>query len=170
MFLFDLMKNSESENINFILARLVVKTYRIIQTLNGGFLRENGYNNFKIGHIGVMMHVTNEGITSVELSKIVGISKQAMSELIKELIKKNFLELKPNPNDQRSNLIHKTEEGIKFLTVLLNSRIFIDQEFSNILSQEKLILLKELLFEVVDHYDALSHPLTLNESIIKAKL
>lgn len=164
------MQSSDAENINFILARLVVKTYRIIQTLNGGFLRDNGYDNFKIGHIGVMMHVTNDGITAAELSKIVGISKQAMSELVKELINKKFLELKPNPNDQRSNLIHKTEEGIKFLSVLMRSRLFIDQEFSKILSEKKLMLLKELLFEVVDHYEAQSHPLTLNESIIKAKL
>ncbi len=164
------MQSSDAENINFILARLVVKTYRIIQTLNGGFLRDNGYDNFKIGHIGVMMHVTNDGITAAELSKIVGISKQAMSELVKELINKKFLELKPNPNDQRSNLIHKTEEGIEFLSVLMQSRLFIDQEFSKILSEKKLMLLKELLFEVVDHYEAQSHPLTLNESIIKAKL
>jgi DNA-binding MarR family transcriptional regulator len=164
------MQSSDAENINFILARLVVKTYRIIQTLNGGFLRDNGYDNFKIGHIGVMMHVTNDGITAAELSKIVGISKQAMSELVKELINKKFLELKPNPNDQRSNLIHKTEEGIEFLSVLMRSRLFIDQEFSKILSEKKLMLLKELLFEVVDHYEAQSHPLTLNESIIKAKL
>jgi DNA-binding MarR family transcriptional regulator len=164
------MKSSESQNINFFLSRLVVKTYRILQSLNGNFLRKNGYDNFKIGHIGVMMHVTNEGITAAELSKIIGISKQAMSELVKELIKKNFLELKPNPNDHRSNLIHKTEDGIKFLAVLMQSRIFIDQEFSNILTEEKLILLKELLFEVVDHYDTQSHPLSLNESIIKAKL
>jgi len=164
------MKISDPENINFILARLVVKTYRIIQTINGGFLGDNGYDNFKIGHIGIMMHVKNGGTTAAELSKIIGISKQAMSELIKELIKKNFLELRPNPTDQRSHLIHKTDEGIEFSAVLIKSRMFIDQEFSNILSEEKLILLKELLFELVDHYDAQSHPLTLNESIIKSKL
>ncbi|MHA8066850.1 MarR family winged helix-turn-helix transcriptional regulator [Aquirufa sp. ROCK2-A2] len=164
------MESSESENINFILARLVVKTYRIIQTLNGGFLRDNGYDNFKIGHIGVMMHVTTNGTTAAELCKIVGISKQAMSELIKELIKKNFLELKSNPKDLRSHLLHKTKQGDDFLEVLMLSRKFIDQEFSTILTEDKLILLKELLFEVVDHFDKHSNHITLNESIIKAKL
>jgi DNA-binding MarR family transcriptional regulator len=164
------MESLETENINFILARLVVKTYRIIQTLNGGFLRENGYDNFKIGHIGVMMHVKENGITAAELSKIIGISKQAMSELVKELIQKGFLVLEPNPNDHRSSLLHKTLEGLAFLNVLMLCRQHIDDEFAHILTAEKLTVLKSLLFEVVEHYESNSSNLMLSDSFAKTKL
>jgi DNA-binding MarR family transcriptional regulator len=52
--------------------------------MNASFLESLGYHQVKIGHIMLMMNLSEDGSTSMELARRVQISKQAMSKLVNE--------------------------------------------------------------------------------------
>ena len=77
---------------HLFLSRLLVRSYRIVKTMNASFLESLGHHQVKIGHIMLMMNLSDDGSTSMELARRVQISKQAMSKLVNELAQKGFLE------------------------------------------------------------------------------
>lgn len=159
------------ESPNFFISRLLVKSYRIIKTFNRDFLEARGYDQFKIGHIMVMMHLEDQGSLSIDLAKKAQISKQAMSSLVRELINHEFLCTQIHPLDKRSTLLKKTDKGIKFLDDLKSCRIATEDHVAQIIGINKLQLLKEILFEIVDDYEKNdSNILPINEMIAKTKI
>jgi DNA-binding MarR family transcriptional regulator len=149
------------------LSRLFVKSYRIIKAMNSSYLANLGYHNFKIGHIMVLMNLDPEGSKTVALAKKAKVSKQAMSKLIKELTAEGYLIAREHPHDHRASLLFSTEKGKLFIAALKESRETVDANFSEIIGQDRLGLLKEILTEIVDQYDG---QLPLNDSIISSKL
>ncbi len=149
------------------LSRLFVKSYRIIKAMNSGYLANLGYQNFKIGHIMVLMNLEPEGSMTVDLAKKAKVSKQAMSKLVKELTAEGYLIAREHPHDHRASLLFSTEKGEKFMGALKESRETVDANFSKVIGQERLHLLKEILTEIVDQYEG---QLPLNDSILSSKL
>ncbi len=159
------------ENSNHMfLSRLLVKSYRIVQSMNGTFLRSLGYENFKIGHIIVLMNLSEQGVTTTDLAKKAKVSKQAMSKLVNELIQEGYLISKTNHQDLRSTLLFCTEKGNHFLEDLMKSRAHIEQKFAVIIGEERLKQLNLALSEIVAHYDELENTDTINDKIAGTKI
>jgi len=152
----------------YILARLLVRSYRFIKHVNGEYLKSNGYEHIKIGHVMVMMNLKDYPIAVSELVKNLEMSKQAVSVLIKELVIKNFVQTTKHPTDSRAILITKTKEGVEFLAVLEQSRQNLDQEVSNMLGASRFSELRELLVDLVENFEKRWGKL--NDSIGKTKL
>lgn len=149
------------------LSRLFVKSYRIIKAMNSSYLANLGYHNFKIGHIMVLMNLEPNGSKTVDLAKKAKVSKQAMSKLVKELIAEGYLIAQEHPHDHRASLLFSTEKGKHFIAALKESRETVDANFSEIIGQDRLSLLKEILTEIVDQYEG---QLPLNDNILSSKL
>ncbi|WP_164969546.1 MarR family winged helix-turn-helix transcriptional regulator [Aquirufa rosea] len=163
-------KNLHGNSKPVFLSRLLVKSYRIVQSMNGSYLRSLGYDNFKIGHIMVLMNLNEQGVTTTDLAKIAKVSKQAMSKLVNELVQEGYLVSRSNPQDLRSSLLFCTEKGNKFLEDLMKSRAYLAEKFTEILGKERLELLNELLGEIVEHYDELAVNSNFNDSVASTKL
>lgn len=161
---------SNKNSTDLLLSRLLVKSYRILKTINASYLESLAYHHVKIGHIMLMMNLSKEGSTSIELSKRAQISKQAMSKLVNELAKKGFLELVRHPEDQRAILVRSTEIGNKFLEDLNLCRVHVENEFADKIGKEKLTNLKEILFLLVGHYENQPIMNLMNESIAKIRI
>ena len=58
-----------------------------------------------------MAHVTYEGLRLTELAEREGVSKQAMSEMVADLVRLGYLRTKPDPDDGRAKLITFTAKG-----------------------------------------------------------
>ena len=159
------MKQTDSK---YILARLLVRSYRFIKHVNGEYLKSRGYEHIKIGHVMVMMNLKDQPIAVSELVKQLEMSKQAVSVLIKELLAKNFVQTKKHPTDSRAIMLSKTEVGIEFLKVLEQSRKNLDKEVSNMLGESRFYDLKELLVDLVENFELRWGKL--NDSIGKTKL
>jgi len=155
---------------HLFLSRLLVKSYRIIQTMNASFLETLGYQQVKIGHIMLMMNLSMEGSTSMELARRVKISKQAMSKLVNELAQKGFLEVLKHPEDHRATIVKSTSKGNTFLKDLDFCRKHVEFEFVQVIGPEKLENLKDILFILVSHFE--NQPIMdfMNESIAKTKV
>lgn len=95
------------------------------------------WSSFKgdYGRVQIEVLVLLSEVKCVQSSKIVtelNISKQHVSKIIKEFVSEGYVEVFPNPEDKRSNLISITESGQK----LLNEHIKIsNQSFNEIVSK-----------------------------------
>jgi DNA-binding MarR family transcriptional regulator len=155
---------------HLFLSRLLVRSYRIVKMMNASFLESLGYHQVKIGHIMLMMNLSAEGSTSMELARRVQISKQAMSKLVNELSLKGFLEVLKHPEDHRATIVKSTTKGNQFLKDLDICRRHVESEFVGVMGQEKLENLKEILFIMVSHYENQSIMDFMNESIAQTKI
>jgi DNA-binding MarR family transcriptional regulator len=138
--------------------------------MNSSFLESLGYHQVKIGHIMLMMNLSEDGSTSMELARRVQISKQAMSKLVNELAQKNFLEVIKHPEDHRATIVKSTSKGNNFLKDLDFCRRHVESEFVHVIGQEKLENLKDILYIMVKHFE--NQPIMdfMNESIAKTKI
>lgn len=146
------MKKVREESQLFI-SRLFAKSYRVIKSLNSHYLAELGYQDFKVGHVMVMMNLKKGGITAAEIAKKVHVSKQAISKLVHELAERGFLLNEKHPEDLRATLIHTTPSGEGFLDALHTCRVKVDQELSQVIGTEKLEQIRSVMEELVMHYE-----------------
>jgi DNA-binding MarR family transcriptional regulator len=145
--------NGAREESQLFISRLFAKSYRVIKSLNSHYLAELGYQDFKVGHVMVMMNLKKEGITAAEIAKKVHVSKQAISKLVHELAERGFLLNVKHPEDLRATLIYTTQSGERFLDALHACRIKVDQELSEVIGVEKLEQIRSVMEELVLHYE-----------------
>ena len=148
----------------------MVKSYRVIKSMNASYLSALGYHDFKIGHIMVMMNLTDAGITTVELAKKANISKQAMSKLVLELHEKKFLRTETHPMDKRASLVKASDSGLIFLNDLQACRQHVEAEIGQIIGTEKVAELQAILFTLVNHVEKNPNEAYLNSDVLQAKL
>jgi DNA-binding MarR family transcriptional regulator len=64
-----------------------------------------GFTDVREAHNPVFAFVPAEGIRVTELARLAGMSKQAMSELVNELVANGYFDKEPDPTDGRAKLI-----------------------------------------------------------------
>jgi len=136
-----------------MMGRLLSRSFRFLTELASGHLREKSYESFRIGHLISLVHIDLDGSTINELAARAGITKQAVSKIVKELQEAGYVVTEKHPGDARSVVVQITDKGGQFMLDWWDCVQKIDGEFSNILGAERLDLLKDLLFELVNHYE-----------------
>ncbi|UAJ13026.1 MarR family winged helix-turn-helix transcriptional regulator [Aquirufa lenticrescens] len=162
--------NKHREESELFLTRLFAKSYRVIKSLNAHYLAEMGYQDFKVGHVMVMMNLKEEGITAAEISKKVHVSKQAISKLVHELAEKGFLMNLKHPEDLRATLIQTTVSGEQFLAALNECRIKVDKELSQVIGTDKLDQIRSAMESMLLHYESNAYLDSESESFANSKL
>lgn len=93
-------------------AQLLMKCGRLLNDLGVESMRaEMGYEGLRAAHTNLFPHIDLEGTRLTDLAKRVGISKQAVGQLVDELEELAVLERVPDPGDGRAKLIRFVEEG-----------------------------------------------------------
>lgn len=78
-------------------------------------LSEQGYNDFKMAYMPVLMNIKLEGTNNNELAKLARVSKQAMSKVARELQDLGYIKTKSDANDKRITIFMLTERGKKLV-------------------------------------------------------
>lgn len=78
-------------------------------------LSAQGYNDFKMAYMPVLMNIKLEGTNNNDLAKTARVSKQAMSKVAKELQDLGYIKTKVDSKDKRSTIFMLTERGKKFV-------------------------------------------------------
>jgi DNA-binding MarR family transcriptional regulator len=102
------------------LVRLVRETYRQVTNNVNKRLEECGFGDLSARHLSIFDHLDYEGTNIVTLANRAGISKQAMSKLVKEVTAASYISVKTDVKDSRIVVVSFTEKGMKFLTTLRN--------------------------------------------------
>ncbi|MDQ4098563.1 MAG: MarR family transcriptional regulator [Actinomycetota bacterium] len=97
-----------------------------------------------------MAHVTYEGLRLTELAVRAGVTKQAMSELVTDLVKLGYLETKPDPADGRAKLITFADRGRRAVDAARKAFDSIDRLLEKQITPRGLRRLRRGLVEVLE--------------------
>jgi len=78
-------------------------------------LSTEGYADFKMVYMPVLMNIQPEGTNNNELASHAKVSKQAMNKVVKELLKLGYIQSKASKEDKRNTIFTLTERGKKLV-------------------------------------------------------
>lgn len=109
-----------------------------------------GFTDHRAVHHRAMAHVTFEGIRVTELAERSGVTKQAMSELVADLVRLGYLQSTPDPNDGRAKLIQFTSRGRGAVATAMLAFTRMEAALSDALGTSELETLRRSLLVLLD--------------------
>ena len=111
-------------------------------------LRERGFDDFDRAYFAVFRYPGPQGARPTDVAARVGISKQALNYLLRELERLGYLEREPHPDDLRSKRIVLTQRGIAAVGVIRDAVAEMEAAWEHQLGPRRFALLRELLLEL----------------------
>jgi DNA-binding MarR family transcriptional regulator len=66
----------------------------------------------RVAHTTLLPHIDLDGTRATEIARRAGVTKQAVGQLVDELVAIGMLRRDPDPQDRRAQLVRFTDEGI----------------------------------------------------------
>ncbi|MGW7268797.1 MarR family winged helix-turn-helix transcriptional regulator [Streptomyces sp. NPDC054842] len=101
------MQNSEAMALS---AALLAVAGDLTQRIHAGVVAR-GFEGLRPAHGFAFARLSPDGATATDLAVHLGITKQAASQLVDELVRKGYVERRPHPEDARARLLVLTERG-----------------------------------------------------------
>lgn len=111
-------------------------------------LRERGFDDFDRAYFAVFRYPGPHGARPTDLAAQVGISKQALNYLLRELERLGYLEREPHPDDLRSKRIVLTQRGVAAVGVIRDAVAEMEAVWAQRLGPKRFALLRNLLLEL----------------------
>ncbi|MDC0768835.1 MarR family winged helix-turn-helix transcriptional regulator [Streptomyces sp. HD] len=101
------MQNSEAMALS---AALLAVAGELTQRINDGVVAR-GFEGVRPAHGFAFARLAPSGATVTDLAVHLGVTKQAASQLVDEIVRKGYAERRPHPDDARARLVVLTEQG-----------------------------------------------------------
>src|SRR5574340_288064 len=108
-------------------------------------LHESGFDDFDRAYFAVFRYPGPQGARPTDVAAQVGISKQALNYLLRELERLGYLEREPHPEDLRAKRIVLTERGIAAVGVIREAVGEVEAAWAEELGPERFDQLRYLL-------------------------
>ncbi len=82
----------------------------LVDAIHAG-VEARGFTGLRPAHGFTFARIAAEGATIVEIGEHLGVTKQAASQLVDELLRRGYVASGPHPRDARAKLITLTERG-----------------------------------------------------------
>ena len=113
-------------------------------------LRESGFDDFEPAHLTVFRYPNPDGARPSELAARLGISKQSLSYLLRELERLGYLERRSDPADLRAKRVVVTRRGKAAIAVIRSAVAELEREWAEQLGARRFAQLRSLLVELND--------------------
>ena len=111
-------------------------------------LREAGFDDFEPAHFTVFRYPSPDGARPSELAASLGISKQSLNYLLRELERLGYLERRQDPDDLRGKRILVTRRGHAAIEVIRAAVHELEAEWAGELGPQRFAELRSLLVEL----------------------
>ena len=111
-------------------------------------LRERGFDDFDRAYFAVFRFPGPQGARPTDLAVQVGMSKQALNYLLRELERLGYLVRVPHPDDRRSKQVVLTERGIAAVGVIRDAVAEMESAWEERLGVKRFALLRSFLIEL----------------------
>jgi DNA-binding MarR family transcriptional regulator len=101
------VENSEAIALT---AALLAAAGDLTGRINDGVVAR-GFEGVRPAHGFAFARLAPDGATATDLAAHLGVTKQAASQLVDELVRKGYVERRPHPGDARARLVVLTELG-----------------------------------------------------------
>lgn len=101
------MQNSEAMALS---AALLAAAGELTQRIHEGVVAR-GFEGVRPAHGFAFARLAPDGATVTDVAAHLGVTKQAASQLVEELVRKGYVERRPHPDDARARLLVLTELG-----------------------------------------------------------
>lgn len=91
--------------------QLLFKAARILNEHAIARVRHRTKAPIRVAHTALFPHIELEGSRLTDLASRLGVTKQAVGQLVDELVEMDFLERAPDPADARAKLVRFTRRG-----------------------------------------------------------
>jgi DNA-binding MarR family transcriptional regulator len=137
------------------LARLVRTVERHITNQISRELQIHGYTSLSARHLQVFEHLDTEGVSIIQLAQRAGISKQAMSKMVKEVAHEGFVNVVTDDRDNRVQLVNVTQKGADLIVDIRRqtSRRCDELLVQNIVSREELEQANNTFTKLLNHFE-----------------
>ncbi|MDP2317083.1 MAG: MarR family transcriptional regulator [Pseudomonadota bacterium] len=118
--------------------------------------RELGVPGLRTAHMQVLPHLDLQGTRATEIARRMGISKQAVGELLDEIEAMGVIERVPDPTDGRARIVRFTESGRAGLLAGLGVLAEVEAELAARVGTETIARLKADLAVVLPAIEAMA--------------
>jgi DNA-binding MarR family transcriptional regulator len=116
-------------------------------------LIRDGYEDFKMVYMPVLMNIATEGTNNNELANHCRVTKQAMSKVAKELQKRGYIKSRTDSADKRSTIFMLTDRGKKLVIESRSCVKDLTTEYRSLVGAEEFDRATEVLTKIVAHND-----------------
>lgn len=109
---------------------------------------EAGHPWFAEARGNVVRHLGPRGLPQSKLVTRMGLTKQAVQQLLDELADDGMIERKPDPEDKRGKLIVLTQEGLRAVHDAEKIKIRIEKDYERLIGPRKFEILTKKLDEL----------------------
>jgi DNA-binding MarR family transcriptional regulator len=113
-------------------------------------MRDAGHEWFTDGRANLLAHVARAGTPQSVLIVRMGISKQAVQQLVDGLVGEGVLERISDPKDSRSRIVRYTARGARAIRDADAIKLEIEAEYRKRLGAERFAVLMEILRDMID--------------------
>jgi DNA-binding MarR family transcriptional regulator len=138
------------------LGHLLFRTARILNEVGVARVRgEFGVPGLKASHMAVLPHLDLAGTRATTLAKRMGITKQAVGQLLDEIEALGVIERAPDPADGRARIVRFTERGRAGLLVGLGVLAEIERDLAARVGEDRIGRMKADLLVLLPVVEAL---------------
>ena len=112
----------------------------------------------RAAHTALFPHIDLEGTRPSELARRVGVSKQAVGQLVDELAAFGVVERRPDPSDRRAVRVCFTERGLEMILRGLEHLQRVESDLTAAIGARHMKALRAALLALHDHLE--EHPPT----------
>jgi DNA-binding MarR family transcriptional regulator len=143
-------KSESNRDRSHHLGRLLLELSKDFVASSNDRLRKRGYEFIGATHIRVLSQIADQGTELSVVINRVGLSKQGINKIIRQLEAADIITLEVNPLDSRSRIIQFTKAGKKFLGVGLEAIDELEEEYIKVLGKKDFVHLKTSLVKVAE--------------------
>jgi DNA-binding MarR family transcriptional regulator len=112
-------------------------------------LREAGFSDIRPAAGNVFAFVPPEGITVSRLAELARVRKQSMAQAVDQLERTGYVERRPNPRDQRSQLVFLTSRGASVPPITHAAAQRVEQRWAQLTSPAEFEALRASLLRLL---------------------
>ncbi|MFR0356440.1 MarR family winged helix-turn-helix transcriptional regulator [Streptomyces sediminimaris] len=141
------MQNSEAMALS---AALLAAAGELTQRIHEGVLAR-GFEGLRPAHGFAFARLAPDGATVTELAAHLGVTKQAASQLVDEVVRKGYAERRPHPGDARARLVVLTERGRACTRAAEEAAAEVVQGWGRLLGEAQVCSLRDQLTRIAPY-------------------
>jgi DNA-binding MarR family transcriptional regulator len=136
-----------------LLLRLLIRLTRLMTVETVTRMQKRGVKGMQAAYVRLLGNLDTEGTRVGALARKIGITRQAVAQLAKEIEAAGFVERIPDPDDGRGVIVRFTRKGRAALACAVEVMLEIEGEYAAVIGADGLARSKALASKVLEAFD-----------------